>query len=155
MSASNSFDITNVVAGDVVMLRDPAGTDDPSNWTAVFRFLNLNDPMGADGLPADEVEGFDSTNTGPGGFGSFQLFPNTIYLADTQNSSTNHTAITEEFGPDQGILAGQVATLFYGVSVNSVGTGPGGGGNVPEPSTWAAVLLGLGLLTLPYRRSRA
>jgi hypothetical protein len=45
---------------------------------------------------------------------------------------------------------------FFGLSVFGEITSGGGGGTVPEPSTWAMMLLGFGGLgILGYRRARA
>ncbi len=147
VSSSNALGITTVVAGDVVFLSNPAGTDDPSNWAAVFRFLNPNDPTGANGLPANEVEGFDASNAGPDGFANFQLFPDTIYLANVDDLPSGHIATSSEIGDgSNGLLPGQTAIFLYTVDVTGSGvTGPGGG-SVPEPSTF--MLIGLGVCAL-------
>ena len=160
-SSSDTVDaVTTAAAGDVVILSDPAGTDDPSNWAAVFRFLNPNDPTGADGLLADDVEGFDTSNVGSGGFANFKLFPNTIYLADVASGDTGRAGMYEELGlGGNGILPGQTAIFYYTVDVTgSGGTGPGGG-SVPEPSTFLLIGLGGGALIAGrlrrYGRARA
>jgi hypothetical protein len=147
ISDSNIFGITSSVAGDIVMLIDPAGSNDPSNFSAVFRFLNPSDPTGTKGLAADEVEGFDTSNVGPGGFASFSLLPNVLFLADAPTGPGRHDAVASEFGPDGGILAGQLGTIIYDIDVTGV----------PEPGTLALAgiaVLGPLLRRRPSRGSR-
>ena len=149
---------TTAVPGDVVFLQDPAAGDAPSNWVAVLEFFNPGDLTGALGLDATLYQTFRSNNT-PGGFANLALFPNTVYLP-VEGTEPNGSvfSVYTEFGPVGQIIAGQedITTLTAAAQPDLVGTGPGGGGgNVPEPSTWAGGLLGLGLLTFLRRRSRA
>ena len=140
VSGSSIFNITSTAAGDIVMLRDPAGSNDPSNWVAVFRFLNLDDPTGALGLSANEVEGFDASNVGPGGFTGFRLFPNTVYLADTERPPSSHFTFASELGTGgNGLFVGQTGTLVYTVTI-------------PEPATWLELLAGAGAIAGVLRR---
>lgn len=138
-----AFDISRVVSGDIVFLLNPAGSNDPSNWAAVFRFLSPADPTGAQGLPADQLEGFDTGNTGPGGFAGFKLFPNTVYVADSYTPTSGHIATATEVGNgSNGLLAGQTAIFIYTV-------------NVPEPATWLELLAGSGIIAGVLRRRNA
>ena len=130
-----SFDITTAVAGDIIFLTDPNGGNDPSNWGAVLRFLNPNDPTGSLGLAATDIEAFVPGNAGPNGFADFTLFPNAIDAANpTDGGSEGYSGTLTEFGPADGIPAGQTASLIYTA--------------VPEPGTTTLLNLGVTMLTI-------
>ena len=137
--------ITSVFAGDIVFLADPNGGVDPSNWAAVLRFLNPNDPTGSLGLAATDEEAFFADNVGPGGFAGFSLFPNavTAYNSTPDEPVNNYLGFLTEFGPEGAISASQTADFIYGVK-----------DAVPEPGTRALLALGMIGLTISTRTRR-
>jgi hypothetical protein len=143
-------------AGDIVFLANPGGGNNSSNWAAVLTFFNPSDPTGINALAATDYQTFSPANAGPGGFASFALFPNTVFLPEETNIEGVVTVETNvagtistfvnEFGPDGGILSGQLAIITYTASPQSV----------PEPSTVALVGLGVaGLAVGAWRRRKS
>jgi len=109
-SVDGSFSTANtVVAGDIVVLIDPSGGNNPTNWAGVMEFFNPGDPTGTIGLAATEQQVFLPANVGPGGFASFALFPNVDYVPASSISIQQIDAVYTEYGPAGGILAGQTA----------------------------------------------
>ncbi|HTB85261.1 MAG TPA: choice-of-anchor tandem repeat GloVer-containing protein [Candidatus Sulfotelmatobacter sp.] len=98
-------------AGDLIVLTDPAGGNNPTNWAAVARFFNPSDLTGTNGLAATETEAFFATSLGGSGFTGFQLFPNIDFIPAGTISTTNGVTVIattdNEFGPAGIILAGQ------------------------------------------------
>jgi uncharacterized repeat protein (TIGR01451 family) len=105
-------------AGDVVMLIDPNGGNNPTNWEAVMNFFNPGDPTGSNGLAATEYLTFFPTNAGPDYFANFPLLPNVIYVPVIQtNADGSITAGSTVFGPAGGILSGQEAIIVYTAAI--------------------------------------
>ena len=105
--------------GDVVMLIDPNGGTNTSNWKAVVNFFNPSDPTGTNGLVATEYQTFFPTNAGPNYFASFPLFTNVAYvpIAST-NADGSITANYEEYGPSAGgFYVGQKGIIVYTAAI--------------------------------------
>ena len=146
ITAPASATAFNTFAGDVVFLQDPAAGDAPSNWAAVLQFFNPADPSGILDLEGTRYETFQSNNT-PGGFASFTLLPNTIYLpTDSVAQDGTRTASYSEFGPDGQILAGQLA-----IFVLTAAPQPDA---VPEPGTLGCLGAGALLLGIILRQRK-
>ncbi|HEV2691761.1 MAG TPA: choice-of-anchor tandem repeat GloVer-containing protein, partial [Verrucomicrobiae bacterium] len=101
------------IPGDVVLLKDPDGGNDPTNWAAVARFFNPADPTGTNNLAATDSQAFFANNYNGAGFAGFQLFPNTSFQpASSVISVSNSFEITSTytvFGPSGAIIPGQSA----------------------------------------------
>jgi uncharacterized repeat protein (TIGR01451 family) len=102
---------TNCQPGDLVLLVDPNGGTNASNWAAVVRFFNPGDPTGTNGLPATYSQVFFPTNFSSN---SFRLFPDVSFIPEgtttTNNGVTSIVTDYVEFGPADAILAGQENT---------------------------------------------
>ena len=102
---------TNGQPGDIVLLVDPNGGTNPTNWAAVARFFNPGDPAGTNGLPATYSQVFFPTNFNSN---SFRLFPDASFIPEgtttTNNGVTSIVTDYVEFGPADAILAGQINT---------------------------------------------
>jgi uncharacterized repeat protein (TIGR01451 family) len=112
---------TNAIPGDVVMLNNSNGGNNPTNWLAVARFFNPADPTGINGLPATKQQAYFWANLGSTGFTGFNLLPNSVFSASTTNSdgSQIEAVLTEMGQPTGGIKAGQLAIFSIFVS-NSI-----------------------------------
>jgi uncharacterized repeat protein (TIGR01451 family) len=99
---------TNCQPGDIVLLVDPNGGINPTNWAAVARFFNPIDQTGTNGLPATYSQVFFPTNFSSN---SFRLFPDVSFIpegtATTNNGITSIVTDNVEFGPNDAILSGQ------------------------------------------------
>jgi uncharacterized repeat protein (TIGR01451 family) len=99
---------TNGQPGDIVLLVNPNGTIDSTNWAAVVRFFNPGDPTGTNGLPATYSQVFFPTNFSSN---SFRLFPVVSFIPEgtvtTNNGVKSVLANYAEFGPADAIIAGQ------------------------------------------------
>jgi len=105
--------------GDVVMLIDPNGGTNTSNWKAVVNFFNPSDPTGTNGLVATEYQTFFPTNAGPNYFANFPLFTSVAYvpIAST-NADGSITANYEEYGPSAGgFYVGQKGIIILTASI--------------------------------------
>jgi uncharacterized repeat protein (TIGR01451 family) len=105
--------------GDVVMLIDPNGGTNTSNWKAVVNFFNPSDPTGTNGLVATEYQTFFPTNAGPNYFANFPLFTSVAYvpIAST-NADGSITAFYEEYGPSAGgFYVGQEGIIIYTAAI--------------------------------------
>jgi uncharacterized repeat protein (TIGR01451 family) len=105
--------------GDVVMLIDPNGGTNTSNWKAVVNFFNPSDPTGTNGLVATEYQTFFPTNAGPNYFANFPLFTSVAYvpIAST-NADGSITANYEEYGPSAGgFYVGQEGIIILTASI--------------------------------------
>ena len=138
----NSFPLS-VSAGDIVFLANASGGDDPSNWAAVLRLFNPDDPTGQEDLPATEsIAYFPDV---PGGFGSFQLFPNYNFQYGGDGTvgrpriPYQYTSLQVTFGPNEGVLPGQTADILYSAAS-------------PEPGTLSLLVLGGTMFALKIRR---
>jgi uncharacterized repeat protein (TIGR01451 family) len=125
---------TNAIAGDIVMLRNPSGGNNPTNWLAVARFVNPNDPTGINGLAATKEQGFFPGNLGVNGFAGFTLLPNAYFLAGTTNADGSQVSVVDtEIGmPTAGLQAGEVGIFTTTVS-NSVADLSMTASAAPEP----------------------
>jgi len=111
--------------GDIVLLTDPTGGNNPTNWAAVARFFNPADPTGSNGLAATSSQAFFPTNASPNnGFAGFQLLPVVFYLPEgtvtTNGGITNIITRYAEVGPAGGILAGQTNEVTLTVSPQTI-----------------------------------
>jgi uncharacterized repeat protein (TIGR01451 family) len=99
---------TNGQPGDFVLLVDPNGGTNSTNWAAVARFFNPSDPTGTNGLPATYSQVFFPTNFSGN---SFRLFPDVSFIpegtATTNNGFTSIVTFCKEYGLADAILAGQ------------------------------------------------
>jgi uncharacterized repeat protein (TIGR01451 family) len=110
-------DIT-VLAGDVVMLINTNNGHSASNWKAVVKFFNPDDPTGTNGLAAMAYQTFFFTNASPDYFANFQLMPNVVYAPiATTNADGSITASINVFGPVGGIVSGQLGVLNVTASI--------------------------------------
>jgi uncharacterized repeat protein (TIGR01451 family) len=111
---SPSLNFTTAVPGDVVMLLNPNGGNNPTNWAALVRLFNPNDPTGTNGLAATDYETFFPATVGPTGFANFQLLPNVLYSAAEFGPGPGEISTTATiFGPVDGISAGQEAIFTH------------------------------------------
>ncbi len=115
---------TNLTAepGDLILLNDPNGGNNPTNWLAVVRFFNPADPTGINGLPATYSKASFATSLGGNGFAGLTLFPNTSFEPGTLGGSGNAETIiatSTQFGPAGVIDAGQTAITVLAVFLNS------------------------------------
>ena len=138
---------TTVSAGDIILV-NPTGGNDPSNWAAAVRFFNPLDPTGSLGLPATVSEAFFPANI-VGGFAAFALFPKYNLLTATLRPQFD---VGSEFlfGPLEGISGAEsaiVTVVAYPAQA------------VPEPSALAFVgvagVTGAAFLRRRRRRKRA
>jgi uncharacterized repeat protein (TIGR01451 family) len=124
---------TNATAGDIVLLNNPNGGNNPTNWLAVVRFFNPNDPTGINGLGGTEEEAFFPGNSGINGFTNFTLLPNTLFLAGTTNADGSLVGVVyTELGPAAGIPAGAIG-IFSLTASNSVADLSLSASATPEP----------------------
>ncbi len=146
VSDTANYVITNVAIGDVIFLLDPARGQARSNWSAVLRFLDPDDPTGAEDIQATEDQAFLARDMGPDGFANFTLFPNVLYAQNTSSSDpANYYATNTEYGTAGGIRAGQTAIFLYHASDSAI----------PEPGATAILVLsGVGLAAGTYLRRR-
>ena len=107
----DAFTTLYAMPGDLILLTDPAGGNNPTNWAAVVRFFNPADPTGTNGLAATESRAFFSTNFNGDGFAGLELFANTDFISagsiDTTNGVTQIATTDTVFGPAGIVLAGQ------------------------------------------------
>ena len=113
-----SFITYTATPGDFILLNDPAGGSNPTNWVAVVRFFNPADLTGTNGLAATYSQAFFATNFGGAGFAGLKLFPNTNYvavgpLATPTNFPTYVSFFVTQFGQAGAILAGQEAETIW------------------------------------------
>ena len=112
---SSTFQTLTATPGDLILLIDAGGGNNPTNWAAVLRFFNPADPTGNNGLAATISQVFFATNYGGTGFAGFQLFPNTDFIPaitiNTVNGITTVGGTFEEFGPAGIFLAGQTVEV--------------------------------------------
>ncbi len=102
----NAF-ISTAVPGDLVLLADPNGGTARSNWAAVARFFNPDDPTGEHGLAATADQGFVPAEFGPAGFANFTLLPQVTYLSQTTVTDGQVYGFYTQEGPDEGLYGGQ------------------------------------------------
>ena len=134
-----SFSFT-ATPGNIVMLINPNGGNNVSNWKAVVNFFNPSDPTGTNGLAATDYQTFFPTNAGPNAFANVPLFTNVDYVPiTTTNADGSITADIVENGPAGGILAGQQATIFYTASIQ-----PGAGADLSLSASAAPKPVGVG-----------
>jgi hypothetical protein len=99
---------TNGQPGDIVLLVNPNGGTNSTNWAAVARFFNPSDPIGTNGLPATYSQVFFPTNFSSN---SFRLFPDASFIPEgtvtTNNGVTSIVTDYVEFGPADAIESGQ------------------------------------------------
>lgn len=142
--AGTSF--SNTIPGDVVLLTNPNGGTNTSNWAAVVSFFNPADPTGTNNLAAIDDQAFFPVN-GSNSFLNFLLLPNTLYIPEgTTNADGSIIATYTEFGPVAGILAGQQA-IFSTIAYPYASP-------VPEPGTVGLMGLGSAALALGVWRRR-
>ena len=106
--------------GDLIVLANPNGGNNPTNWAAVVRFFNPSDPTGTNGLAATYSQAFFATNFGGSGFANFTLFPNTDFVTvntiNTINGVTTIAFTDSIFGPvGSVVLAGQEDIIVWTV----------------------------------------
>jgi uncharacterized repeat protein (TIGR01451 family) len=95
--------LNNGSPGDVVFLggtnAGPGANTDITNWLAVVRFSNPDDPTGALGHPATQDQAFfPFSAVNADGFTSFSLFPNVIYVTGTETSTNGFITVTASYG---------------------------------------------------------
>ena len=138
MEGNSGHNADTVQAGDLVLLNDPNAGTDPTNWLAVARFFNPNDPTGTNHLDATESQAIFPLDLGSNGFAGFQLLTVASFVpagpVNTTNGVTTIVATYNEFGPAGAILAAQsdinvltVISPFTDVSLSATAS--------PEPVT--------------------
>lgn len=88
--------------GDVVFLAGTnasfSATTAMTNWLAVVRFSNPDDPVGAHGYPATQDQAFFPLSAiDADGFTSFTLFPNVIYVTGTETVSNGFITVAASY----------------------------------------------------------
>jgi uncharacterized repeat protein (TIGR01451 family) len=116
------YGATNGQPGDIVLLIDPNGGTNISNWAAVARFFNSADPTGTNSLPATNSQAFFASDFVSSGFANFRLLPVVAYIpvgtATTNNGVITIAAQSDEFGPVNGILSGQLDINLININVS-------------------------------------
>ena len=139
---SNLHLATSGIPGDLVLLKEENGGNAVSNWLAVVRFFNPADPTGTLGLDATKDEAFLAADAGPNGFSGFSLLPNADFIPAVTPVNGAYIESYDEFGPNGGILPGQLMIMIVGVYP------------VPEPAGMGT-LLALGFSITARRARRA
>jgi hypothetical protein len=106
------------IPGDVVMIIDPNGGANRTNWQAVVNFFNPSDPTGTNGLAATEYQTFFPATASSSYFAGIPLFTNVAYcVPSATNADGSITTDCIEYGPDGGILSGQEALFLLTASI--------------------------------------
>ena len=119
-ATASGFTAVTTTPGDVILLNNPTGGNNPTNWLAVARFFNPADLTGTNGLAATESQTFFATNFGGSGFNGFQLFPNTYFTPatspNTANGITSITSVYTELTPAGALPAASLPTFILTVT---------------------------------------
>jgi uncharacterized repeat protein (TIGR01451 family) len=113
---------SNAIPGDVVILLDPNGGTNTSNWGAVVRFFNPGDPTGTNGWAATHDRAFFPADVGAGGFANFKLFPTVTFFTGSIGSTLSNNpapgdfaTVRTEVGPDVALTGGEVEIFILQV----------------------------------------
>jgi len=104
------------IPGDFVMLLNPTGGNNPTNWVAVARFFNPADPTGTNGLPATMQSAFFPTDFGAAGFANFKLLPNVYFSTSLSSGPGDFSAVYTVIGPIAGFNGGNIGIIALTVT---------------------------------------
>ncbi len=123
---------------DVVLLEDPTGSHDPSNWSDVARLTGTSQDCGVPGVFCTQYTQLVTLYSMEGGFpSSFTLQNDVVYIPENSSGVTSYLVHITFLAPSS-----------FTINIHSADT-------VPEPASLSLAMSGVALLWMRRRGGRA